>query len=672
MKRAWFMMALALVLMPAPASAANSICDLDHVPPYPSYNSSMLLIIGTSDVASKMAGLTSPVKVNWEVSDSFFNPVPSPWGIGSMHKFKDCYVCEFSGTSYFDASCGPTPFTESGMSYLIDYHASDMNEHKDFNTTLTTHFVRADAEIVVGDSGSIEITVYPQQPHTSEVYITLYDTKTGDALSSYTNRNLTEDHSVWTMNIDSLKSGTYYAAITARTEDGSAGGSLYKFDVEPESEELVISTDETTYWIGQKVVITGRSKYDSVTVTVTTPAGGSIPLGKKTVSDDKFSYEFTLLGNYLPGNYTINANAEDAVQQAKIEARQLFTLGKDKLSFTFTDDSPKAENITVFNAAGKSITLTATTEGITGYAAPVLSSNIVGTNTAVTLTVTGNPTGLTGTKEGKILVSCDNESVTLPIDVTLTRTAAQCPQVPAAGGIELSPGLWDETDCLAGQTLNESISIENNGDSAISTFSAKSSDVDIVGTDFPDSINAGDDGTMEISIKVGSSGKASGEVEVDAGGFKRMLYVNFYCSKDVADDITQLTTSVDDLKEAFTNMGFSEDSVYTIFVGLDTDLSDASDYLAANKYSDSAENYAAASAKYDALNAFVDEMAVNPPADSSGSIVIIIVLSVVLVGLLGFIIYDKLGAKLFRRGGVAPQGGGSEGESGESYDEELY
>ena len=101
-------------------------------------NSSMLLIIPTSEVSYRLGTLSPPVKVGWEARDPYTMGLIQPWSWGGMQKFSSCYVCEFSGSAAFDASCGPTPFTSAGT-FNLDFFANDFNEEAVFNRTILIH-----------------------------------------------------------------------------------------------------------------------------------------------------------------------------------------------------------------------------------------------------------------------------------------------------------------------------------------------------------------------------------------------------------------------------------------------------------------------------------------------------------------------------------------------------
>jgi hypothetical protein len=93
MRRIGLLLAIVSLIMLSANVQAFSICDYNHLPSYPSANSSMLLIIPRMTISTALSNLTSPMKISYWVSDDLFNVLDE----GSLIKFDDCWVCEFSG-----------------------------------------------------------------------------------------------------------------------------------------------------------------------------------------------------------------------------------------------------------------------------------------------------------------------------------------------------------------------------------------------------------------------------------------------------------------------------------------------------------------------------------------------------------------------------------------------
>ncbi len=667
MRKALFALAVALFLsfmVPALSQAAD-ICEQDTVPYYPSYNSSMLLIIPTDEVSSWMAGLSVPLEVKWELSDSITHD-PLDWG--SMNKFGDCYVCEFSSSPSFDASCGPTPFTHAG-SYDMEFFANDISGDAYFNRTGFTMYPKTIESITINIiDNDVHVNLYA--PMSVEASVNLYDAQTGKLLDV----NLSVDASVYTgaflIAILDLPVGEYYAEFGTKTSTGARGGSLSKFEIAPADVELEVSTDKTKYWIGESVVITGKTKYAAVSGSVNIPGGTTIPLERKAVTDGEFMYEFPLLKSYAPGNYTITMETTTATDQATIEVRKLFDIdnGKDKLALTLGPSETVEQNITISNEVNASITLAATVEDIGDYVDARFTKNTIGGNSATDLMLSIDPSGLTGTKTGKILVSSAAYGVVIPIDVSLTVQAgpAECPPVEA-GELEVSPALWVVDECLAGETLNRTFTIKNNGDSDMTSFSYKATDIEVEGYDFPDKLVPGVPGSLELSVRTGPSGKASGSVQIKGGDSTQDVYISLSCAVDKSVELDLLQSDVDSLKSSFEESGFSDTSVGFIFSPIDEALDSSSEDMNSGDYALAEQEYLAASSMYQSLSAVYSEIG-SAGGDSSGATGVIVILVIALVGVVGFLVYDKLGGKLFKKAGSQPSGEGGE----ETYEEELY
>ena len=125
---------VSFVLLAGNVRAAD-VCDVEYLPQYVSANSSALFIVPETTVQSKMHNLSQPMKVTYWIADSDFNVVDE----GSLLKFGDCWVCEFSGKfGDFYGSCGPTPFRDSGQ-YKMYFTGKDFYSEKEFNRTILIH-----------------------------------------------------------------------------------------------------------------------------------------------------------------------------------------------------------------------------------------------------------------------------------------------------------------------------------------------------------------------------------------------------------------------------------------------------------------------------------------------------------------------------------------------------
>ncbi len=670
------------VFMSAGAQATN-ICDLMNIPYFPTVNRSMILIIPTDEVNQRLASLGEPLKISWDVrynkDHDYAYQLVHDYAWGSMQRYNDCYICEFSGDrGDFDGDCGPVPITEPGV-YDVTFYANSFSKMVEFNRSLEVRAIDSIGAlemIMTVDDDVVHVTA-DVPVTTNQIWINVYDKATGDTIPGYEYRSLnsTSVAGRYMLDIVGLEPGDYYASLGFRTTYPKTGGTLMEFRIEESQVEVEVNTEKADYWIGEKVIISGKTKYGSVSGSVSMPGGNKISLPKKTVTDGEYSYEFDLLNSYSTGNYTITIDAgELATAQKGINVARLFRVGKTSLTFDFQDSTTEiVENITVFNEVNESVTLSATTEGVTGFAVPVLAKNILGSKSTTTLTVTGKPQGLTGEKTGIIYVSSVDEGVSIPIEVTLTKEeeTPKCQTECDTGALSVLPVMVKFSDCVEGEVLNETLTIKNLGDEVINSFEHKPSGLDVEDAEFPDSLDPGSEGSLVLSINA-ERGFDTGSIEISGGGSKVKVYVSMNCIEDVSDDVYTLADDVDALKADYSEAGFGDDSIYNIFYFLDMDVKSAQDSLDLDEYDSAKVSYASALASYEALDGLLTGIEggdISAGGDCGWATGTIIILVIALVAVLGFFVYDKFGSKLFSKSGDS----GQPGESGEeSYEEELY
>lgn len=656
-----------LVMLPSGALAAG-ICDSPSatIPHYPSLNSSMLLIIPASDVSYWFGGLSPPMKVRWDVHDEWFTPIP--WAAGSMAKFGSCYVCEFSGSPSFDASCGPTPFTtEYGNEYNITFIANDFNEEKTFDRSILMHPDQFRGILIdIGEDGKVQATADPPAVPMADVSMDIYDASTG--LRSNASGSMEEgDYGRYTKDIEGLKPGVYYADFSFRTSEGKAGGDLRKFTISPVS-GFTVEPEKASYWIGEKMQITGISGYPKVKLSLLLN-DNTVATQEKAVADGRYDAEFQLEKTYLKGNYTVAAEYGTNKVEKPVEVKELFTLSKVTHTFTFFDSSSKlSENVTVRNAVNDSINLTVSTD-LGSFLVPSLAKSGLGPFTTTTLTLAANPTGLPSAgKSGKVTVLTSDGKVAISMDVSLVSNAA-CPQCPAASSpaIEVSPSLWEKKKCVAGDTIEETFTITNRGAGALGGFSLSSADFNVneEKTSLPSgSIAAGGTGNAVVSL-VAEDGLKSGYLELSSGSSRARIYVVTSCAYDNTIDVETLRGNFDALYVSFTESGFSDDKVDALMGDVEYDLGNAESYAASGDFAAAAQSYAKASAGYDALESAYDEIGSGGSGDGG---LLVMMLSVALVAVLGILFYVMFGAKLLK----GKAAGGGEERSGQQAEEELF
>ncbi|MBN2330411.1 MAG: hypothetical protein JXC85_01220 [Candidatus Aenigmarchaeota archaeon] len=649
---------VSFIALSANARAFN-ICDYNHLPSYPSANSSMLLIIPRLTVETTLSNLTHPMKVSYWVSDEFFNVIDE----GSLLKFNDCWVCEFSGkVSNFYGNCGPTPFRNSGQ-YRMYYTAKDFYKEIEFNKTVLVHSLGMASGVSVDANGNVKITV-DAPTNSNEVWMTLFDAETGDIIQDFNRTNLekTEYPGRYLMDINSLGTGTYYAAFGFRTDTMQAGGSVSKFEIKTKETELSVETDSDSYWLGEEVIISGQTKYDQVSAGVLLPSGRTESLGTKSVSNQQYSITFKLLNTYEEGNYVVTVNAGGASAQRSFSVDRVLQVSPAALTFLITNKTGILQKtVTVQNMGNTSVSLSASTEDITSYTTLTFDRTSISPGSSATLTVKVNPATLGSSKSGRVIVT-GNSIVSVPVDVSLNLAAGD----GEGAKIEINPGFWETDDCMVGVPLSPSFTVQNTGTGNLGGFGhSLSSDLDdITEVTLPSSsLSSGSFGSIELEVTPNKE-TISGWVKITSTGGQDTIYISLDCARDLTMDLNTMQSDVEYLKSEFLDAGFSEDSISSIFYTLDAEISDAMSDMNSGEYATGKASYQSAQTRYNTLGALISEIGSAPiqQADTSWVTWVVVIVVLVLLAFVGFILYKKFGSKLF----------GAKGGEEEAYEEELY
>lgn len=664
MKKTGFLLAFVLLFLFVGNVQAGNICDSNKLPSYPSVNSSMLLIIPETEVDARLSALSGPMKIRWEVRDSYWLLVD--YG-GAMHKFNDCWICELSGkTANFNGNCGPTPFKYGGQ-FRVYFFASDFDNEVDFNTTVVIHTQKMSTGVNIDSDGVVHITA-DTPTSTKEVWVTLYDAEDGDMIGNYDKVNLTAGNfpGRYFIEISSLSAGTYYATFGFRTTSGETGGDLIKFEIGSEAVELTTKTDKTSYSIGEKVIISGQTKYSQVSASVKTPSGKTESLGSENVVNQQYSYEFHITGSEV-GVYEVTATAGGKSSKETFSVKELINVYPLSLSFDVTSLTTTLEkNVTIQNMGNNTLTLSASTEGITNYVTTKFDKTSLSGSSTITMKVTVNPSTLASSAAGKVLISAGDD-VIIPVDVTLNLNVHTGITTEGAG-IRVSPGLWKEEDCLVNTPVIYTFTVQSLSDAEINDFDYESTGVEVTDVTLPSSVEKDSFGSLKLEVTPDRE-KTSGTIEITSSGGSATIYVNMDCVRDGLEyDISALESDIDDLRIQFSAAGFEEETVDNIFYFLETGLESASSSLESEWYSSAKESYMSVQARYDTLDDLLDEIGTAPIVPDNGEenplmTWVMIIVVIVILAFVGIILYNKFGSKLFKKG---------EAQDEEVIDEELY
>lgn len=659
MRRIGLLLAIvSFIIISADAQAFN-ICDYNHLPSYPSANSSMLLIIPRLTVDTTLSNLTHPMKISYWVSDELFNVLDE----GSLKKFNDCWVCEFSGkVSNFYGSCGPTPFRSSGQ-FRMYYTAKDFYNEIEFNKSVLVHSLGLAAGVYVDAEGTVSITV-DAPTNSNQVWMSLFDAETGDVIQEFNRTELegTQFPGRYLMVISSLSTGSYYASFGFRTSTMQAGGGVSKFDIIAKDSELNVRTDSDTYWLGEEVIISGQTKYDQVSASVLLPGGRTESLGSKSVSNQQYSITFKLLNTYDEGNYVVTVTAGGASAQHSFSVEKVLQVSPSTLTFLITNKTGMLQKqVTVQNLGNTSVSLSASTEGITSYTTLSFDRTSISSGSSATLTVKVNPATLGSSITGRVIVT-GNGIVSVPVDVNLNLAAGS----GEGAEIEINPGFWETDDCMVGIPLTPSFTVQNVGTGNLGEFGhSLSSDMDgITEVTLPSSsLSSGSFGSIELEVTPDKE-DISGWVKISSSGGQDTIYISLDCAGDLSQELNAMLSDIENLKFEFLDGGFSEDAISGIFYILDAEITDAVSDVNSAEFASGKANYQSARTRYETLGALISEIGTAPvqQADTSWVTWVIVIVVLVILAFVGFVLYNKFGSKMF----------GEKGGEEEAIEEELY
>ncbi|MBN1896372.1 MAG: hypothetical protein JW789_01435 [Candidatus Aenigmarchaeota archaeon] len=664
MKKSVFLAAMIAFTMFSGSVLAEEICDFKLIPANPSVNGSVIVVVPTYFVASNLSNLTGAMRIEWDIQDPIEHNLVAR---GLLHRFGDCWVCEFSGKySNFEGNCGPSPFRYSG-NYLFNGYAFnyDKSVYFDWDVPVNSKTMKHAINIVDDD-----VYISVEAPIDTEyVSIKIYDAYTGKIVDDVEKKNLTKGNSsgVFFTSIESVDPGTYYLAFSFKTSDKYRGGDLAKFTIGTEGVELNTKIDKSSYWLGESVMISGQTKYSTVTLKLQKPSGAFEEIDKVTAVSERYSAEYVLPIGYAEGDYRIVAEAGNATADVTFNAKRLFSVSKTAASFTVSNRSVRSsENITIQNTGVETLTLSVTTQGLGTAAEARIDKSVVAASSSTVLTIETNPLTVFDDVEGKVIVT-GNGIVAVPIDVSINLDLPG--QATGAGtAMDISPGYLFTDDCRMDEEYEASFTVKNTGSTLMNAFSYNPSGISLSeGTSAPSSISAGGIGTLKL-VLVPDSRVNEGYVTLTSSGGSSNIYIKMMCTGDISYDIETLSTDIAILKETFAGLGFDSATVDDMFYIIDSEVSDTQSSYDSGEYATAAESYASAKARYEAFQEIALAMELGGPSpggDSSWVTYVIIVIVLAVLGGAGFFVYSKYGSKLKGGSEDSPQGE-------ESYDEELY
>ncbi|UCD02840.1 MAG: hypothetical protein JSV63_03595 [Candidatus Aenigmatarchaeota archaeon] len=641
------------------------MCDLTKLPPHPPANASMIFIIPKQHVNSNATGLytlSDPIRISWDLwTPSWIFLGKS----GSMHKYGECWICEFSGkTADFEGSCGPTPFDSSGI-YLMNFLAQDIDSSVKFNRT---NIVIHSETITIGakkGKGGVNITAATQPDVVDPPTITMYDAVTGESLSL---SGYGDDPSVemeegthpgtFYYTLEDLDPGIYYLSFRFTRIGGQSGGDLLKIEISKEDIELTVATDKGSYLVGETVEITGRTIYPSVSATVENPSGITYRLDPVEPNvDDQYLLLFHITDED-EGDYEVKVTAggKSETTNFKVTGKAL-DVGPTSLVFDLVDVS-EDRTVLINNTGTSSVTLTIIEEGdISEHVTTDLGDNVLQAGSGTTLTVTADPLKLTETRTtGKVNVMAGD--VTIPVDVSINYDISVISR--AGEYLQVVPSFWNVKECMVGESVRKTFTLKNIGTGQIENFGyTEGGQIEVTDAELPDSL--GDTSkSMDLTISA-KSATADGYVEVTSSGGTAKIYVSMDCiSQDFGEDVSDLEESMNLLMLEFEDKNYDSETIDDLFFTVNDKINDAKSSLDSGDYAYAMQSYASARAKLETLQE-VSTFTEAPAGEVDLTWVYIIVI-IVVIGVVGLFLYSRFGSRLLKRGG--------EEETDE--DEDLY
>lgn len=633
-------------LIPSVVSAA----DIQYFP-YESYLSpdSSLGIKVIPDTYQK------PYRITWSVVGI------GSRGIGSFNVRDGKGYCYFSNEDE-NASCGPSPFTDSGEhQILINVVTPSGVINMSDTINISNVFVSTGLTNLVDNTLKIKAEVFEGQYRQAD-YTVSYAVLDSDfnAISSYKPVNYDENRSLYMGEHTFQSSGEYYVMI--RACDGScsqtSGSTMLRYYI-PSTDYLEISPESSEYWTGEPVNITGNTNGDSVTGEVLFPnKTKAADLSVSPKSDGSFSTEIQTNSLWPEGNYTIRTSYP-LEKTSYFFLSDLIGSSPPSVSEQIDKSTEFSKTLTIQNLRDVELNLSLGVSGAVRASEVSLSkTSLSGLETAdLSIEIQSVDNNIAGA----VIVNAGEVSLEIPVSIIVEETAECPPCEPSAGNLQVKTSLGEKiwnVECLEEEEISLSVKIRNKGSSEMSDFTYSiggnleymedAFDIDLSGL----SVGSGD--TEDVSFSFTPRYSTSGSITFQSGSESDQVYLNVECHPDITGDVSEAQSSLDSIQDQMSGNLYS-------------DISDLISGASSDQYNG---DYAEASLKLAQANALIDaaesgSMGSAPQSGPGFDITWLIIIIVILLVVVGIVLFMK------KRKASAQQGYGKESYSEPGYGEEY-
>ena len=558
-----------------------------------------------------------PIRIVWSIYDM------GNEGLGSFPIVDGKGICYFSNDDE-NATCGPSPFTQTGETDLYVYVITPT---KITNTTERLNI--SSLEIPMGGVQKEDNTVY-MYFYTEERDLMTYTIYKEDLTIYQSNRPISYDATEgrYEGNI-TLNAGVYYFAFVVN--DNDVTGTALKRIYIPSEDFLTISADKNEYWTGEKITTAGTTNADTVTGQINFPNGTKAKdFSTDVAGDNTFSYEFNSKSNWPEGEYEIKTS-HPLSKSVKFSVVEFFELVPESVSVVINKSDDFETSIQLKNLRNETNISLSTTGGMKDEYVTIGDTHLSPQETTtITISITNVGANIKGTIK---LTTPAGLELSIPVSITAIEEGECPPCIPSDGAkaleIDEDSLVWSQ-ECIIEEEISYSIIISNNGDSILSDFDYEVRDVLTTENSLEDldsyeyiiipiqdfSVDPGESEYLDISIMPAYAGRHQGLITFTSNGGSASIFVDLNCFTDITGDLESLSEDLSDLNP-------SQD----VLNDISSDIEYAQNAFDYGNYQQANEHYENARAKIGVL----EKGGVSQPMDLDLTWMIIIIIIVVVV-----------------------------------------
>lgn len=586
-----------------------------------------------------------PIRMLWSVYNT------GNYGIGSFQQVGNKFICYFSNTDP-NATCGPSPFTESGSTQMYIYSITS-DEIANNTVDLGINTMNLDIRNVILDSETNILYINFYMNHIDSLKYSVYndnfDPKQVNAQLVFS----PTPYPGYFKNI-TLQPGTYYIAFEA-DDNGNRGSNLVRVYI-PKEDYLTINTDKDQYWLGGDVKISGTSSASSVNIKIKYPNSSVAKTFDVDVNNNLFSYNFTTPSYWSGGQYSVMAQVEDLSKSASFSLSKLLEATPSSVTFSINKSRDFAGTVKIENKGDEFVNLSLEVQGDVKRDNVGLKKYVLSPQGSTDLNI--NITNVQENINGKVILKTNLSTITeIPVSISVSGEACpQCPDCPVCpictGGknLQISP-LTFIKNCLIDEEISNSFTIRNAGDSQLTSLSYEIEDASETDNSLENlndfsipslstiTLAKGESKTIDIDITPADKGSYKGIVKIKGKSGEELAYVfvDLNCFEDMTSEIASLKSDLDKLSNKISS-GMYDD--------IKQQLDDAQYYLGNENYAEANNKLQQAKAEIDLIKS--SSGGINPTPGggldiTTIAIIVVVILVIVFVLWWFFIKRKKLG-----------------------------